>query len=497
MRSFIIICGFLITGLFDARMYATDFNDMEIAKLRSFLMQESAVPGKKNYQQIGLESMDHIDWKATTVNGLYFNGLTYLLERVHWGNAKIAGHLDLSGFAGLEYLYCGYNQLKSVNIENASALLICDFYENNLNAVDVTTNPLLTYLRVGYNNLRSIDLSNNQSLDIFCCTRNQITTLDISNNASICTLYCVGNDMQSIKLDNCTALENFYGDFNNFDILNFSHLPKLKYVACRINKAKELNFHNCVSLEELYCNDNELSVLDLSKCANLKILNCNRNRLTSLDLSVCRRLETVYCENNQLYSLEVSNSPLLTTLYCKNNNLNFLSLPVHLSTMTTFLYAPQYSVSIECAYDNVDFTGFYYLSDFTSKFLWKHKHLLIYPVENQDGRFVFDKSLIGETITCSAQNETFPYLVMSYSIKLTPNGGSGNVNPLINSPLIYAGEQSIQVKTDKPALVCIYSIQGLLCAKKTVSAGHTVIPVERGMYVVVVDDKAQVKVIVR
>ena len=499
MRICIIFCAFLMVEMVGLRVYAVTFDEDEIAKLRTFLLQESAEAGVLNYEQLGIQLTDDIAWD--TISSLKWNSLTLLLEVVDWPDKKLSGDLDFSGFAGLKYIYCSFNDIKSINVKDCPLLSALDIYTNDLGEIDVTTNFLLKYLRVGNNSvgnnhIRSVDLSNNPDLNFLCVTRNQIEELDLSNKAKLAMVTCLGNQMRTLKIENCISLESISCDMNQLESLNLYNLPSLQSLSCMYNNINDLPLYNCVSLREFSCTDNNISTLDFSGCTDLSVLRCEDNQLTSINLEGCERLTTIHCENNLLSSLDVSQMPLLSTLTCKFNYLSFLTLPVPSEQMTTYSYAPQKYISLEFSYDHIDMSDLYSIHDHVSNIAWRYQYVPISPLKSEEGVFAFDESYIGKTVICQVQNTILPMLVMHYDVTFTQSD-VGNGNPASSRPAVYASEQSVHVVTDSPAIVSIYTLQGALQLKKTVGEGHTRIPVERGIYGVVVDDKACYKVIVR
>ena len=496
MRNLFIVCGFLLIEILGVRMYAAQatYDDVEIAKLRKFLMQESAEPGIANYQQLGLTSMENIDWGA--VKGLHHNSLTFYFDEIRWFSLNLSGHIDLSDFKGLQYVHLHFNDIKSINVTNCPLLDWLDLYTNDLTEIDVSTNPSLTHLRLGYNNISTLDLSNNPLLDFLCCTSNLLETLDVSGKNYLCTLYCVGNHLNTLLVDNCTGLETFLCDFNRLESLHVNDLPSLKIFSCSGNGMKNIQLTNCVSLEEINCSNNEISDLDFSNCEYLYSIDCSKNNLSSLNLKGCTSLSSLFCDYNMLSSLNITDSPLLSTLSCRNNYLTFLTLPLPSEDFTTYNYWPQEYVAIECEHDNVDFTDIYRISDNITRFVWKYRYTTISPLENNEGLFAFDESYIGETIICEVLNDVLPKLVMHFDVTFT-GGETGNVNPEKRKPAVYASGQTIHVITDSPATVSIYSLQGMLIMKKKVEAGDTDFQIERGLYVAIVNDKSRYKLIVR
>ena len=496
IKIFFIVCSMLITETVVFNVYAAaTYNEAELAKLTNFLKQESAERGVKNYQQLGITSMDSINWGA--LPNVRWNNVTYYLQEVYWEDKKLSGNLDLSDFAGLRFLYCAYNNIKSVNLKNASILSHVDFFENELESIDITTNPRISWLRLGYNQLHTIDLSNNPELTYFCCTDNHLETLQIGQKDKLQTLFCVGNKLQTLVLENCTKLETVLCDFNILTSLTLNNLPELKSLSCTQNSIGEIQFPNCLSLESFICNNNELSCLDLSFHKKLTTLICKNNRLTSLNLEGCECLTSVDCDNNFIDKLDISASSVLTSLSCKFNNFSFLTLPYPSQQLSYYSYTPQNYVTIEGKYDEIDFSDIYNINDNISRFIWRYKNVSVMPLESMEGRFTFDEKYIGETFECLVQNAVLPKLTMQFNVTFLQDETTGNRNPGNDGLTVYASERTIHIVTGSPAFVSIYSLQGVLQTKRKVDAGYTHIPAERGVSVVVVDDKANYKVIVR
>ena len=474
------------------------FDLSEIAKIRTFLMQASAEPGFTNYQQLGITSLYNVDWLE--VPGLYWDLDTIHVDRILWSDKKLGGHLDFSGITNLRFLHVGYNNLKSVNVRHCSALQSIDLYTNDLYEIDVTTNPELNYLRFGFNNIQTIDLSNNLKLGSICCTANRVSSLDVSNKPMLQSIKCLSNNMHTLKIDNCPNLESIACDLNSLTGLNLNNLTNLKTVSCVLNELEYLHLDNCVSLEEIHCQNNKISSLDASSCVNLSTLICKDNKIETINLSGCNQLVTLTCENNFLTSLDVSNSPLLSKLSCQNNYLSFLTLPLpneRLVPASSYSFVPQRYIALDRQYNDVDLSDFYKIQDIITKYEWYYKNSLTYPLEDNEGRFVFKESYIGEIFICRAKNNTFPGLTMHYDVTIMQDVGNGILQQGADNPVVYAGEHTIHITTSASSTVRIFSLLGALLMNYTISAGQTSIPIERGMYLVVVNDNTNFKVFVR
>lgn len=494
MRTLFIVCSVLFFELWSISVHAVpEYDEVELSKLRNFLNQESAERGVRNFEQLGLSSLTNINWAS--VPGLQFNSVTLKLEMIRWQSRKLSGNLDLSDFLELKYLYLQFNELKSINLKNSSALVWADLYTNDLFSLDVTTNPLLEYLRLGYNNISVLDLSNNKTLGFLCCTSNRFKILEVTDNNYLRTILCIGNLLHTLIVENCEELETLHCDFNYLTSLNLHNLPNLQSFSCTANILTELSFHNCLSLDEVLCYDNEINSLDFSSLKQLTSVACERNQITSINFAGCENLTTLSCDNNLLDKLDISSSPNLSTLSCKYNNLSFLTLPYRTPQLTNYSYMPQNYVAIECDHDAIDLSDLYNIHDNISSYFWYYMNVLVTPLASNEGRFAFDESYIGKTFVCRVRNSILPELTMHYDVTFTNETGARS--PEATGLSIYASEKKIHVSVESSALVSIYSLQGELKSKRMVDAGHTVFPAESGAYLVVINDRASYKVIVR
>ncbi|MDR1524716.1 MAG: hypothetical protein LBS79_05600 [Tannerella sp.] len=495
MRTVLHIVCFILSGL--TALAQSPYNAEETAKLRKFLLQESAEPGVKNYQQLGIESMDNIEWGHVT--GLTWNSRTLSLEVLDWGKKKLSGDMDFSGFRYLQRLYCNFNEIKSVDLTDAVSLRTIDFYINSLEAIDVTTSPGLSFLRLTNNNIKEIDLSNNPELTFICCTGNKVESLDFSNNTKLETVYCIANELSYLNVQNCSKLKELLCSDNHLTELDISNKERLFGFTCARNNLLTLNVVNCPSLLSLDCETNELDTLDLSGCTDLSSVKCDKNRLKAIYLTDCLSLEEFSCGQNLLDSLRLPESPSLHSLNCRNNNLDFHTLPPILPAYTEYIYYPQNDRIAEAVVDSVDFSYYYELDGITSKYDWRDGVRWLHPEEKGGGIFAFDESYVGKKLLCGIENNMFPTLFFRYYVTMKSRDDVAN-RPLpdtSSAASVYADEGFVHVVTKSPAGVVIYALNGALVYSGNVGEGRTDIPLERGMYVVTICGGAVCKVSVR
>ena len=251
----------------------------------------------------GIANDDYV----TTSN---INTLTYL----DVDNQNIADLTGIEDFTALTTLYCGNNQLTSLN---------------------VSANTALTALGCWNNQLTSLDVSQNTALTILKCWNNQLTSLDVSQNTALTTLWCGENQLTS---------------------LNVSYNTDLNELDCHNNLLTNLDLSGATALTHLSCNDNQLTNLDLSNNTDLSTLLCWNNQLTSLDVSNHFPLETLACYNNQLSSLDISYMNYMDMYFIANNNSNLSCIDVDDVTWPTANWTvanqnidPQHYFSTNCS----------------------------------------------------------------------------------------------------------------------------------------------------
>ena len=223
-------------------------------------------------------------------------------------------------------LYCGENQLTSLDVSGCTALTWLNCSNNQLTSLDVSGCTALTTLYCGENQLTSLDLSGCTALATFECYNNQLTSLDVSGCTALTTLFCYRNQLTSLDVSGCTALtwlECYVNQLTSLDLSGCVALTKLK---CWVNQLTSLDVSDCTALTTLFCYHNQLTSLDVSGCSALVWLSCSSNPLTSLDASGCTALTTLYCSWTQLTSLNVLGCTALTELSCEGSQLTSLDV---------------------------------------------------------------------------------------------------------------------------------------------------------------------------
>ena len=170
----------------------------------------------------------------------------------------IASLKGIELFTALTTLWCGVNQLTTIDVSKNTALTTLICIDNQLTSLDVSKNTVLTYLDCDYNQLTSLDVSKNAALESFYCGVNQLTSLDVSKNTALTDLGCAYNQLTSLDVSKNTVLT---------------------YLFCHVNQLTSLDVSNNTALEWLDCSGNQLTSLDVSKNTVLTYLECDNNQI--------------------------------------------------------------------------------------------------------------------------------------------------------------------------------------------------------------------------
>lgn len=232
--------------------------------------------------------------------------------------------LDLSGSPRLTWLELANNNLTSLDLSACPQLKTLDCSHNRLTSLDLSGNGALEYLDAAFNELTELDLSGNHSLRTVHCEGNQLTVLRTPRSESFAELVCKGNELESLDLSNNRGLHYLDCSENRFQALNLSANRALTWLDCSSNALTELSVRGNEALETLAFGNNRIASIDLKQNTLLKTLDCSGNLLKTLDLSANVMLESVHCEGNPLPSLDVSMLPSLQELYCNCTGMLFL-----------------------------------------------------------------------------------------------------------------------------------------------------------------------------
>ena len=130
--------------------------------------------------------------------------------------------------------------------DNITGLIYCD---NQITALDVNHNKVLTLLWCFDNQLSSLDISRNVSLTELRFDNNQLTKLDASKNIALANLYCTENQFSD------EALNNLFDTLHDNDLIRkivyINGNPGTANCNTNIAKAKGWVVNDLYSVEKL------------------------------------------------------------------------------------------------------------------------------------------------------------------------------------------------------------------------------------------------------
>lgn len=198
--------------------------------------------------------------------------------------------------------------------------------ENEISAIDVSGNNLITDLLVFMNPITTLDVSNLKNLKNLDCAYCKIEKLDLSHNTALQTLNCKGNKIATLDVTGCEGLTSLKAGNNMISEINLYHCPELEVVDVANNKLTELDVTNLPLLADLAVSDNDLTTLDVKQNEVLENLSVDNNKLTQLDLSANEMLRTLYFQNNMIQYLNLKNLTNLSTINCGGNGMSACDL---------------------------------------------------------------------------------------------------------------------------------------------------------------------------
>ena len=213
--------------------------------------------------------------------------------------------LDVTNNPKIEQLRCAGNNLNSLDVSKNTELIEFEAYNNRLSSIDVSNNPELEYIDLTNNQIKSIDVSNNPELDYIDLTNNQIKSIDVSKNLELERITCSDNKLTSIDVTNNQKLTTLNISGNSIVKIDLGNNPDLKYLYCEKNKISELELSNNKKLKSLNVNDNNLTSLTVNCCPEIKTLKANNNLIKEMDISELTSLFDFYCSGNPLETLYV------------------------------------------------------------------------------------------------------------------------------------------------------------------------------------------------
>lgn len=206
------------------------------------------------------------------------------------------------------------NEVNTTTSNNISDLTGIEYFSN------------VRYLNVTNNLLSTLDLTSNTLLTTLYCGDNDLTSLNVSGLTELRSIFCDNNLLTTLNVSTNTNLRNLYCSQNSITQLNLSNLSQLARLDCNFNQITDLNLNAPTTLLTLNCYENLITSLDFQNYSALTSVDCGSNELTNLLFANNPSLEAVYCTGNNVTTLDFS-STAVTKLNCSNNpNLTFVNV---------------------------------------------------------------------------------------------------------------------------------------------------------------------------
>lgn len=167
----------------------------------------------------------NLDGEIQTSEAAVFTGT------INVNSSNIADLTGIEAFTALTFLYCGNNQLTSLDVSANTALFVLNCGSNQLTNLDVSANTALTLLNCSDNQLTSLDVSANTALDNLSCGINQLTNLDVSANTALGEFECNNNQLTNLDIRNG----------NNTNLFDFSAINNPSLICILVDNAAYMN----------------------------------------------------------------------------------------------------------------------------------------------------------------------------------------------------------------------------------------------------------------
>mgnify|MGYP000539566647 CR=1 FL=1 len=232
----------------------------------------------------------------------------------------------LHAFKDLKNLYCYFNNIETINIDQNIELEVLDIENNSIQNLDISNNLNLKEVYISNNQIDELDISNNLQLELLSCNLNNLSELDISNNLNLEVLWCYSNNLSVLNVSNNVLLESLFCGNNNLQSLDITSNSLLESIACSGNNLQSFQFSNCLGLTYLDVSNNNLNTIDLSSNLELKRLLCNNNNLAELELSNANDLMLLYASGNLLEEIDFTSNINLKYVHVNDNVLTSIDM---------------------------------------------------------------------------------------------------------------------------------------------------------------------------
>ncbi|MCP2025039.1 Leucine-rich repeat (LRR) protein [Flavobacterium sp. HSC-32F16] len=258
--------------------------------------------------------------------------------------------------ANNEYIVVDVNKNREIELSEALLVYKLNVISSGIASLEgILKFTNITELYCGFNQLKSLDVSTLTDLNDFNCDQNAITTLNINGLKKITKLSCGSNKIELLDVTGLKDLTYLNTSVNTMFSLKFTGLTKLQSLLIRGNTFVNngtLDLNEFENLNNVYCQSTNITQLKIANAAKLEILDCSNNKLTSLtDAGNLANLKTLVCHSNKLKTLDVSNSRNLSTLDCNSNLLESLFIKTG-KAISSLNFASNYDLFYVCTDEN-------------------------------------------------------------------------------------------------------------------------------------------------
>jgi hypothetical protein len=152
---------------------------------------------------------------------------------IDWGDGKIDSYTSTKE-TKISHAYADKDSYTIWMTVDSLTLLWC--YNNQLTALDVSRNKVLTELLCFRNQLTTLDVRLNTALKELDCNNNQLTALDVSKNTALTKLICLGNELRALDVSLNAALTVLDCTANKLPALDVSKNTALTHLECNYNQ---------------------------------------------------------------------------------------------------------------------------------------------------------------------------------------------------------------------------------------------------------------------
>jgi Leucine-rich repeat (LRR) protein len=187
---------------------------------------------------------------------------------------------------------------------------------NSDNEIQESEALQVSVLRIGASSIISLEgIQSFANLQFLFCTYNQIVSLDLAGMINLRGLHCSYNQINSITFNNLINLRTLNCDNNQLNALNLVGLNNLQTLNCFSNSIQTIQLNGLTNMVSVDCQSNQLTHLDVSDLINLQNLYCTNNQLeslfiknskieTNLSFSINPNIRYICADENQLISVQ-------------------------------------------------------------------------------------------------------------------------------------------------------------------------------------------------